>query len=111
MARKNNRDSNRPSQQHANPPATPPATASAAPPSAAPTPPPAVSIGIHRWLFSQTVRHALAMCKHVRKLVDHQRDLLAPRAIEEVEAAILDLRNAAATVEKDALEKQMESLD
>jgi signal peptidase I len=52
------------------------------------------------------------MCKHVRKLVDHQRDLLAPKAIEEVETAIRDLRSAtAATADTAALEKQMESLE
>jgi len=51
------------------------------------------------------------MAKHVEKLLNHQRDLLAPKAIEEVEAAIRELRSAAATGEKAALEKQMADLE
>lgn len=101
MAKKNNRDANRKSEPPANPPETPPAAPG----------PPTSSVSPLRWLQSRTVRHAVAMCKHVRKLVDHQRDLLAPRAVEEVEAGILELRNAAAKAEKGALEKQMEALD
>jgi signal peptidase I len=107
MAKKSNRDSNRKPESPANnPPAPPPAPSPESP--TAPSPGP----GILRWLASRSVRHALAMGKHVRKLVDHQRDLLAPKAIEEVETAIRELRKAAAvTADKAALEKQMESLE
>jgi signal peptidase I len=103
MAKKNNRESDRKPEPPVNQPPPPSAT-----PTGSPTPP-ATGPGILRWLVSRNVRHALAMGKHVRKLVDHQRDLLAPKAIEEVETAIRDLRRAAAGTA--ALEKQMESLE
>jgi signal peptidase I len=67
---------------------------------------------ILQWLLSRAVRQATAMSKHVRKLLHHQRDILAPQAIEEVEAAIRDVQNAvAAKADKAALERQMENLE
>jgi signal peptidase I len=63
-------------------------------------------------LFSKSAREAHAMCKHVRKLLNEQRDLLAPKAIEEIEAAIRSTETAAATKsDKAALEKEMENLE
>jgi len=85
-------------------------------PSNQPTPPggrrsPLSMFGL--WLISRTVRHARAMCKHVRKVMNHQRDILTPKAIEEVEAAVRNVEDTAAAKGADqaALEKQMENLD
>lgn len=65
-----------------------------------------------KWLFSKTVRQANAMCKHVEKLLNHQRDILAPKAVEEVEAAIRETKTIAASdADKAALEKQMAALE
>jgi signal peptidase I len=63
-------------------------------------------------LFSRTVWHANAMRKHVLKLLNHQRDILAPQAIEALEGALKEIRDAVAQqVEKAALEKQMDNLE
>jgi signal peptidase I len=65
-----------------------------------------------RWLFSKTARQANAMCKHVEKLLNHQRDILAPKAIEEVEAAIAETKRVAASdADTATLEKQMTALE
>src|SRR5579859_5194631 len=64
------------------------------------------------WLVSPTVRHATAMWKHVHKLLNHQCDVLSRQAIQSIEAGISELRNAIARNEsREALEKQMESLE
>jgi signal peptidase I len=49
-----------------------------------------------RWFLSRTVRHAGAMRKHVQKLVNHQRDILSPQALEALQTAIRELREALA---------------
>jgi signal peptidase I len=65
-----------------------------------------------RWFSSRTVRHAVAMRRHVEKLVNHQRDLLSPQAIEGISKATRDLRLAVGgTTDKAALEKQMGELE
>jgi signal peptidase I len=52
------------------------------------------------------------MAKHVCKLLNHQRDILAPHAVQTVEAAIRDLRTTIASgAGKGAMEKQMENLE
>src|SRR2546427_46090 len=43
---------------------------------------------IMQWFLSRTVRQATAMRKHVQKILNHQRDILAPQAITAVQAAI-----------------------
>src|SRR5690349_18598800 len=64
------------------------------------------------WFTSKTVREANAMCKHVHKLLQHQRDILSPKAISEVEASMRDIREAiAAKADKATLEKKMEALE
>lgn len=47
-----------------------------------------------RWFTSKTVRHAVDMHKHVRKLLRAQCDLLAPEAIGNVTKANEDLKQA-----------------
>jgi signal peptidase I len=65
-----------------------------------------------QWFLSRTVRHARAMCKHVRKTLNHQRDILKPNAIEQVQAAVGNLELAVATkADRVILTKQMENLD
>jgi signal peptidase I len=64
------------------------------------------------WFTSRTVREASAMRKHVHKLLQHQRDILSPKAVSEVEASMRDLREAvAAKADKATLEKKMEALE
>lgn len=65
-----------------------------------------------RWFLSKTVRHATAMRRHVEKLLNHQRDILAPQAIEGVQSSIRDINAAIASdTAKADLEKQMEALE
>ncbi len=64
------------------------------------------------WLTSKTVREANTMCKHVHKLLQHQRDILSPKAVSEVEASMNDLRQATVgKVDKAVLEKKMDALE
>ena len=51
---------------------------------------------IGQWLLSRTVRDATNLCKHVRKIVNEQRDLLSPQAIDKVSRAVGEIRNAIA---------------
>ncbi len=44
------------------------------------------------WFTSRSVRHAWQAANHVEKILHHQRDLLAPPAVEAVQAGINDLR-------------------
>jgi signal peptidase I len=67
---------------------------------------------IFNWLTSKTAREATAMRKHVHKLLQHQRDILSPKAISEVEASMKEIQDAiAAKADKAALEKKMENLE
>ena len=65
-----------------------------------------------QWFLSGTVRQADALCKHVQKILNHQRDILSPKAVEEVEAALGEVKNAVATKAGTAtLLKEMENLE
>ena len=64
------------------------------------------------WFLSRTVRHALAMAKHVQKILNHQRDILPPPAVEGVQAAIRDLKQAATSgADNETLGKHMDTLE
>src|SRR5882724_2348976 len=64
------------------------------------------------WWTSKTVREASAMRKHVLKLLQHQRDILSPKAVSEVEAALADIQGAIkSNVDKAALEQKMDGLE
>jgi signal peptidase I len=64
------------------------------------------------WFTSKTVREATSMRKHVKKLLQHQRDILSPKAISEVEAAMKSVDDSVrANADKAALEKKMEELE
>lgn len=64
------------------------------------------------WFLSRTVRRATDMTRHVRKLVNHQRDLLEPKAIAAVNAARDDLRGAIRSgADKTTLRQGMTALE
>jgi signal peptidase I len=96
--------------------ASPPPTAGASPP---PAPAPSTARAsqsstpvLLRWFLSKTVRQATAMRKHVQKLLNHQRDILAPQAIEAVQSAMASCQQAVAEdADRPDLEKQMENLE
>jgi signal peptidase I len=65
-----------------------------------------------RWFLSKTVRQATAMRQHVQKILNHQRDILSPQALEALQTAIASCRKAVAgNADKPALETQMENLE
>jgi signal peptidase I len=47
-----------------------------------------------KWFLSGKTRHATEMCKHVRKLLASQRDILSAEAIREVEKALAEGEDA-----------------
>jgi signal peptidase I len=64
-----------------------------------------------RWFINPTVRQALQMAKHVRKLVHAQRDLLKPEHISAVNASAAELRATAARGDNAAIQAAMENLE
>jgi signal peptidase I len=67
---------------------------------------------IVQWFLSKTVRQASAMGKHVQKLLDHQRDILPPKNLAQVQSALSDLSRAIAdNVDPAKLEQQMQKLE
>ncbi|MBI5387736.1 MAG: signal peptidase I [Verrucomicrobia bacterium] len=66
---------------------------------------------ILKWLFSRTVRHALQMRKHVWKILQHQRDLLTPQAIGEVQKSMNALRALCAGGDRAAIQAGMAELE
>lgn len=64
-----------------------------------------------RWLYSRTVRQANDLCHRVEKILNAQRDVLAPQAIEAVQSSIFELRSAAATADSSNLEKEANQLE
>src|SRR2546422_2077769 len=62
--------------------------------------------------FSRTARHASEMCKHVFKLLNHQRDILTPQAVEAVEKARREVITAINKgTDKEAMLKQMSNFE
>jgi signal peptidase I len=69
-------------------------------------------LGFLRWLISGRVRQATAMRKHVQKILNHQRDILSPAAVQAVETALAECqRVVASNTDKAALDEQMASLE
>jgi signal peptidase I len=65
-----------------------------------------------KWLFSSTVRQATAMRKHVQKILDHQRDILSPQAVQAVSESIAQTRAITrGGADKAAIVGQMASLE
>src|SRR5450755_4505182 len=64
------------------------------------------------WFISSDVRNAVAMRKHVQRILSAQRDILAPPAIENVKRALADLSTALNSGAKgEALKKEMARLE
>jgi signal peptidase I len=67
---------------------------------------------ILRWFLSRTVRQAASHCRHVRKLVNAQRDLLSPQAIHAVCSATEEVRKAIASgSDQNSLRQTMDALE
>jgi signal peptidase I len=65
-----------------------------------------------KWLTSSKLREALAMRKHVVKILNHQRDLLKPKALEGINTALAEFTPAAAAqLDTAGLDKQMGKLE
>lgn len=64
------------------------------------------------WFFSKAVRQGTAMRKHVQKLLNHQRDILSPQFVQQIEAALTEtdlvLRRKP---DVEAINKQLEKLE
>ncbi len=65
---------------------------------------------ILNWLTSKKVREASGMRKHVDKLLQHQRDILPPKAIEDLEGAMKGITEAT-DAGGEALDKAMDTLE
>ena len=50
-----------------------------------------------RWFLSRTVRQATHLCRHVRRKVHAERDLLDAQPVEKIDAAIAAVRSAIAS--------------
>jgi signal peptidase I len=65
-----------------------------------------------RWFLSGTVRRATDMCKHVEKLINSQRDILSPQAIEAMASVTRQMRQAIDSGADDkALRKRMDDME
>jgi signal peptidase I len=65
-----------------------------------------------RWFSSRSVRVACDMSKHVRKILDAQRDILSPPAIVAVQTALIDTKQAIGDgADEETLKKQMANLE
>jgi len=51
---------------------------------------------IIRWFLSKAVREAVAMKRHVWKLLQHQRDILKPDEVEQIESALAEVKRSLA---------------
>lgn len=66
---------------------------------------------ILRWFLSRTVRQANDLCHRVEKILNAQRDLLAPQAIAAVGASIQELRAAASQADAKVIETRANDLE
>ncbi len=64
-----------------------------------------------RWLLSRTVRQANDLCHRVEKLINSQRDQLAPQAVEVVRTSVRELRAAAAEADTKTVEERAAKLE
>jgi signal peptidase I len=69
-------------------------------------------ITILNWFLSRTTRQAVDMSRQVRKILNHQRDVLDPKAISAVEAARQELRAGIRSgADKKGLLERMDNLE
>lgn len=65
-----------------------------------------------RWFLSGQVREAAEAHKHVRRMLNAQRDLLAPNAVDAVNSSLADTqRTIDSDADKAAIKKQVEELE
>ena len=65
-----------------------------------------------RWFISKTIRQATEMHRQVRKLLQHQRDLLSPPAVEGLTQAMSAMEfTLASSADRAGVKKQMEELE
>jgi len=65
-----------------------------------------------RWFTSKTLRHATAMRKHVQNMLNAQRDILTPQAVQTLVTSLGDFGKVIQTdLKRDELLKEMEKLD
>jgi signal peptidase I len=63
------------------------------------------------WFLSKKIREATALRKHVQKLLDHQRDILSPPAIQSVEGSLHELdASVAAKASDEEISRQMDNV-
>jgi signal peptidase I len=64
------------------------------------------------WFTSKSVRQGTAMRKHVQKLLNHQRDLLRPQFVQQIEAVLAETDAVLhQKPDPDAISKQMDKLE
>jgi signal peptidase I len=63
------------------------------------------------WFLSRSVRQANDLCHRVEKILNAQRDILAPQAIEAVRTAIRELRTAAGAGDASVTQKRVADLE
>lgn len=65
-----------------------------------------------RWFLSKTLRHATAMRKHVRNMLNAQRDILSPQAVQTISTSLDEFgQTLESDLKKEQLLKEMEKLD
>ena len=64
-----------------------------------------------RWFISRTVRQTDDLCHRVEKILNSQRDVLAPQAAEAVRSSIQELRAAAGHADTATLEDRASKLE
>lgn len=67
---------------------------------------------IIRWFLSKAVRRAVAMRKHVQRMLNAQRDILSPQAVDGIAVAIREMTTSLESgADKTALKSQMDNLE
>jgi signal peptidase I len=64
-----------------------------------------------RWFLSRTIRQATDLCHRVEKILNSQRDVLAPQAVDVVRASIHELRAAAGRGDRATVESRATQLE
>ena len=64
-----------------------------------------------RWFLSSTVREASDLTKHVAKLLNHQRDILASQAVDAIETSLKDANTALKSGDKTTIQQTAKQLE
>src|SRR5688572_646267 len=64
------------------------------------------------WFLSKTARRSIEIARHVRKLLNSQRDILSADAIDKITSAVVELENAVeAKANNESLEGKIKNLE